>query len=307
MAQSESSTPIVYTGFRLHSSRPAAQAGFSRPVMSTTQCSSPSASVKGPFSRCRKRPPSPELTTGSLSTFASAGKKTCSTFSTLSESKQPRTTLLNYYPYNKHGALPAHTAVTSAITEADEDDLDEAVSSFRAPPGHIPHHDDVPRHVLQSRQPSSTLSLYTHTNPFSSSTPGPLPNAGSCLALSAADTPMFSSSSMPGYSTAQCRSGSRCTSTSYMPTAGVLCGVAEPARDEQTVQVSLVKSDQVEAQHALGFLLRRRSLPSMSGQDMDLNTPQVHFFSCHSESNKPVRACVLKIQSRPAFLVYTIG
>lgn len=283
MAQSESSTPIANAGLRLHSSRPAAQAGFSRPVLSTTQCSSPTASVKGPFSRCRKRPPSPEFTTGSLSTFASAGKKTCGTFSTLSESKQPRTTLLNYYPYNKHGALPAHTALTSAITEADEDDLDEAVSSFRAPPGHIPHHDDVPWHVLQSRQPFSTLSLHTHTNtmsPFSSSTPGPLPNAGSCLPLSAADPPMFSSSSMPAYRTAQC-SGSRCTSTSYMPTAGVLYGAAEPARDEQTMQVSLVTSDQAEARHALGVVLRRRSLPSMSGQNMDLDTPQVTFVLSH--------------------------
>ena len=279
MAQSESSTPTADAGFRLHSSRPTAQPGCSRPVMFSTQCSSPTASVQGSFSRCRKRPPSPEHTTGSLSTFASAGKKTCSTFSTLSESKQPRTTLLNYYPYNKHGALPAHTALTSAITEADEDDLDEAVSSFRAPPGHVPHHDDVPRHVLQSHKPFSTLASHTHINtmsPFSSTTPGQLPNAGSCcLPLSAGDTPIFSGSSMPGFSTTQYCSGTKCTSTSFMPTAGVLYGAAEPARDEQTMQVSLVNSDHAETRHALGFVLRRRSLPAISGQDMDLDTLQV--------------------------------
>ena len=287
MAQSESSTP---RGLTLHSSRPATQAGFGRPMLSNTQCHSPTASVQGPFSRCRKRPPSPELTTGSLSTFASAGKRTCSTFSTLSESKQPRT-LLNYYPYNKHGALPAHTALTSAITDADEDDLDEAVSSFRAPPGHIPHHDDVPRHVLQSRQPSNTLASHTHTNtvsPFSSTTPGPLPNAGSCLPLSAADTPVFSSSSMPGYSTAQYRSGSRCTATSYMPTAGVLYGAAEPDRDEQTMHLSLTNSDQAEARHALGFVLRRRSLPFTSCQDMVLDTLQVTFFAVTVSVTSPL-------------------
>ena len=300
MAESESSTPRAAAGLRLHSSRPAAQTGFSCPLLSNAQCSSPTASMKAPFSRSRKRPPSPELTwsTGSLSTFASAGKKPCSTFSTLSESKQPRTTLLNYYPYNKHGALPAHTALTSAITEADEDDLDEAVSSFRAPPGHIPHHDDVPRHVLQSRQPFSTLALQTHintTSPYSSSAPGPLPNAGSCLPLSAADTPMSSSSSMPGYKTAQYRSGSRCTLTSYMPTAGVLYGASELDRDEQTTQVSLENSDQAEARRALGLVLKRHSSPSTSCQDMNLDTLQVNFFRvcCHSESLKPVCACVL--------------
>ena len=280
MAQSESSTPTANAGLRLHSSRPTAQAGCSRPVMFNTHCSSPTASVKGSFSRCRKRPPSPEHTTGSLSTFASAGKKTCSTFSTLSESKQPRTTLLNYYPYNKHGALPAHTALTSAITEADEDDLDEAVSSFRAPPGHVSHHDDVPWHVLQSRQPLSTLASHTHINtmsPFSSTTPGPLPNAGSCLPLSAGDTPMFSNSSLPGFSTAQYCSGSRHTSTSYMPTAGVLYTAAEPGRDEQAMQVSSINSDQAETRHTLGFVLRRRSLPSMSCQDMVVDILQVTF------------------------------
>lgn len=277
MAQSESSSPTAH-GLRLYPSRPAPQAGLSHPLTSSTQCSSPTASVKGPFSRCRKRPASPEVTTGSLSTFASAGKKTCSTFSALSESQQPRTTLLNYFPYNKHGALPAHTALTSAVTEADDDDFDEAVSSFRAPPGHIPHLDDVPQHVLQSRQPFVAFPLHTHTStmsPFSSSAPGPLPTDGSYLPVSAAGTPVFSSSSMPGCSTHQYRSDSRCTSTSYMPTAGVLHGSAEPAGDQQTPQASLLNSVQAEATHALGFVLRRRSLPAMSGQGMD--TLQVIF------------------------------
>lgn len=281
MAQSENSTPTADPGLRLYSPKPAAHGTFSRPVMSSTQCGSPTvtASVQGPFSRCRKRPPSsPELTTGSLSTFASARKKTCSTFSALSESKQPRTTLLNYFPYHKHGALPSHTALTSAVTEADDDDLDEAVSSFRAPPGHIPHHDEVPRHVLQSRQPFSNLPSLTHTNilsPFSSSA-GPLPCASSSLPLAAADTPVFSSSSMTGYTAAQYRSGSRCTSTSYMPTAGVLYKGAEPARDDSEETngrlVNLAISDHAEARHALGFRLRRCSLPSMSGQDTNVSS-----------------------------------
>ena len=279
MAQSENSTPTADPGLSLYSTKPAAHGDFSRPVMSSTQCGSPAvtASVQGPFSRCRKRPPSPEYTTGSLSTFASAGKKACSTFSALSESKQPRTTLLNYFPYHKHGALPSHTALTSAVTEADDDDLDEAVSSFRAPPGHIPHPDDVPRHVRQSRQPFSNLPSLTHTNimsPFSSSA-GPLPCASSSLPLVAADTPVFSSSSMTGYTAAQHCSGPRCTSTSYMPSTGVLYKGAEPDRDDSEETngrlVNLVISDHAEARHALGFRLRRRSLPSMSGQDTNVS------------------------------------
>lgn len=287
MAQSENSTPTADPGLRLYSLKPAAHGGFSGPVMSSTQCSSPTvtASVQGPFSRCRKRPPpSPELTTGSLSTFASAGKKACSTLSALTESKQPRTTLLNYFPYHKHGALPSHTALTSAVTEADDDDLDEAVSSFRAPPGHVLHHDDVPRHVLQSRQPFSTIPSLTHTNTMSpvSSSAGPLPRASSCLPLTAADivTPVFSSSSMTGYTAAQydTRSGPRCTSTSYMPTAGVLYKGAEPATDDSEETngrlVNLAISDHAEARHALGFCLRRRSLPSMSSQDMNVSNLQ---------------------------------
>lgn len=249
----------------------APQAGFSYAVLSSTQCSSPTASVQGRFSRCRKRPPSPEVTTGSLSTFASAGKKTCSTFSALSDSKQPRTTLLNYFPYSKHGAFPAHTALTSAVTEADDDDLDEAVSSFRAPPGHIPQYDNVPHHVQESSQPFSTLPLHPHhstmlTSPFRSSAPGPVSVGGNNPPLPVTDTLVFGNSSMPGFSSAQCPSGSRCTSTSYRPATGVLCKGSEP-------EASFVESNPDEARHALGFVLRRHSLPSMSGQDIEM--PQV--------------------------------
>ncbi|KAL0056034.1 hypothetical protein WJX82_007024 [Trebouxia sp. C0006] len=55
----------------LHGSAPAASAltaGDSYTLESNTHCSSPTASVQGPFSR--KRLPSPEVTTGSLSTLA---------------------------------------------------------------------------------------------------------------------------------------------------------------------------------------------------------------------------------------------
>ena len=63
-----------------------------------------------------------------------------------------------------------------------------------------------------------------------------------------------------------------------MPTAGVLYKGAEPDRDDSEETngrlVNLVISDHAEARHALGFRLRRRSLPSMSGQDIHVSNLQ---------------------------------
>ncbi|KAL3153803.1 hypothetical protein ABBQ32_013386 [Trebouxia sp. C0010 RCD-2024] len=276
--------------------------------MSSTQCSSPTVSVKGPFSRCRKRPPSPEVTTGSLSTFASAGKKTCSTFSALSDSKQPRTTLLNYFPYSKQGVFPAYTALTSAVTEADDDDLDEAVSSFRAPPGHIPHHDAMPQHVL-STQPFSSLPLHPHhstTSPFCSNAPpaGPISTGGNHSLLPATDRPVFGNSSVPGSSSARCPSGSRCTSTSSRPATGVL------SKGEEQ-EASFVSPD--EARHAVGFVLRRRSLPSASGQDIEIlqiqGPSQVMTAGdagdCHTFCHPTERALYQMVPQDPQYHVYS--
>ena len=127
----------------LHSSAPAVSAptaGDSYTLESNTHCSSPTASVQGPFSR--KRLPSPEVTTGSLSTLAPSGKKAC--FSLYSDFRQPHSILTGIHQHsnNRHTAFPEHTALTSAVTVDDDDDLDEAVSSFRAPPGHILHPED---------------------------------------------------------------------------------------------------------------------------------------------------------------------
>lgn len=133
----------------LHSSAPTASAptdGDSHTLESNTHCSSPTASVQGPFSR--KRFPSPEVTTGSLSTLAPSGKKAC--FSLYSDFRQPQSilTAIHQHSNNRHTPYPEHTALTSAVTVEDDDDLDEAVSSFRAPPGHI----------LQAEDPAPDLS-----------------------------------------------------------------------------------------------------------------------------------------------------
>lgn len=127
----------------LHGSAPAANAasaGDSCTLESNMHCSSPTASVQGPFSR--KRLPSPEVTTGSLSTLAPSGKKAC--FSLYSDFRQPQSilTAIHQHSNNRHTPYPEHTALTSAVTVEDDDDLDEAVSSFRAPPGHILHPED---------------------------------------------------------------------------------------------------------------------------------------------------------------------
>lgn len=115
-------------------------AGDSYTLESNTHCSSPTASVQGPFSR--KRLPSPEVTTGSLSTLAPSGKKAC--FSLYSDFRQPQSilTAIHQHSNNRHTPYPEHTALTSAVTVDDDDDLDEAVSSFRAPPGHTLHPED---------------------------------------------------------------------------------------------------------------------------------------------------------------------
>lgn len=266
MAQSENSTSFGQKGLRLCNSQPTvsvSQAACHHNMVSSTPCSSHTISMAGPSTRCRKRPPSPEVTTGSLSTLASCGKKTC--FSALSDSKQPRTTLLNYYPYSK----PAHTALTSAVTETDEDDFDEAVSSFRAPPGHIPHPDDLPQHLLQSNthQPPYGLSLPAHHQttmlPFHTSH-APVPCGSYNPPLTASFAPMYSNSSTPVHRAIPF--GSRPTSTAYRPAAGILSGSAESARSQQAAafaqQPSLMNSDQTEAKHAS----RRHSLPHACSQ-----------------------------------------
>ncbi|DBA96018.1 TPA: hypothetical protein ACH3X1_001520 [Trebouxia sp. C0004] len=55
-----------------------------------------------------------------------------------------------------HGSAPSASAPT-AVTVEDDDDLDEAVSSFRAPPGHILHPEDP--------APDLSLPLPTPVNP----------------------------------------------------------------------------------------------------------------------------------------------
>lgn len=122
----------------LHGSTPAASliaGGHTYVVESNTDCSSPTASVQSPFSK--KRLASPEATTGSLSTIVPSCKKTCSSF--FSDSGQPQSilTAVHHHSNNRHCFNPEHTALTSAVTVDDDDDLDEAVSSFRAPPGHL--------------------------------------------------------------------------------------------------------------------------------------------------------------------------
>lgn len=140
----------------------------SHTVESYTQCSSPSASVQGPFSR--KRPPSPELTTCSLSTFGQpCGKKIC--FSSFSDSRQPQSVLTaaRLHSRDRNTVQPEHTALTSAVTVDDDDDLDEAVSSFRAPPGHLPHNDCFAHALPQAlpatfgKQPHHTIFDSVHT------------------------------------------------------------------------------------------------------------------------------------------------
>ena len=142
----------------LHSSAPAVSAptaGDSYTLESNTHCSSPTASVQGPFSR--KRLPSPEVTTGSLSTLAPSGKKAC--FSLYSDFRQPQSILtgIHQHSINRHTPYPEHTALTSAVTVEDDDDLDEAVSSFRAPPGLVRHPEDP--------APDLSLPLSTPVNP----------------------------------------------------------------------------------------------------------------------------------------------
>ena len=279
MAQSESSTPCGHKGLRLYNIQPTASgsAAFhhNRLTLSSTRCSSPNSSMAG----VRKRPLSPEVTTGSLSTLASYGKKPC--FSALSDSKQPRT-LLNYYPYHKHAALPAQTALTSAVTEADEDDFDEAVSSFRAPPGHIPHPDDLPQHFLQpnTHQPPYGLSLPAHHQNLllfhNSHSPLPCGNRRNNMPLPSSSVPLYSSSSTSVYRAIPF--GSRPTPSAYMPAAGIISGSAESASSQQAAafaqQPSLMSSDQTdsEAKH----VLRRHNLPPMGRPDFPHTQVRCH-------------------------------
>ena len=148
----------AHNGAGLHSSAPAVSAptaGDSYTLESNTHCSSPTASVQGPFSR--KRLPSPEVTTGSLSTLAPSGKKAC--FSLYPDFRQPQSILTGIHQHsnNRHTPYPEHTALTSAVTVEDDDDLDEAVSSFRAPPGLVLHPEDP--------APDLSLPLSTPVNP----------------------------------------------------------------------------------------------------------------------------------------------
>ena len=269
MAQSENSAP----GFPSMPALSASHTGLSHAVIHSTHCSSPATSMQGPFRYCRKRPASPA---GSLSTLASSGKKAC--FSALSDTKQPRTTLLNYHPYNKHAAFPSHTALTSAVTEADEDDCDEAVSSFRAPPGHIAQPDDLPLHVLRSQahQGHHNMSLHSQRTVFpftTSSTPAPLEFHN--FSDSSAHMPMHnnskSSSCMPGVQPHQSGLGP----TTYMPAAGILSGNTQSAWGHHAADSALAGSswmgpDQADCKHMPCLIDRRHSLPSMAGHDLSV-------------------------------------
>ena len=91
--------------------------------------------------RGHKRPCSPAATTGSLSTLATSSKRPC--MSTRSDSRQTQSLVTASRFNSQNGtagyARAQYTALTSvqcSYADDDDDDLDEALSSFRGPPGH---------------------------------------------------------------------------------------------------------------------------------------------------------------------------
>ena len=138
----------------------------------SASCSSPSRTEPGPSRH--KRPSSPAGTTGSLSTFAISNKRPCE--STLSGSRQTQSliTVSRCHSNYRVPGYPEYTALTSvqcsATADDDDDDLDEAVSSFRAPfAGHSLPLDQSPRPatlyrsqpIMNSNLPVPSASAYS--------------------------------------------------------------------------------------------------------------------------------------------------